>query len=304
MTFLDKALVTLMLLLTTGLTASADNGKFTVKSKDKFGIEREYFTGYTRGDYSKEMRRKFLPKYGAHAFEDIPKEYSLKEHVQRIFRQQCGDCWAQGATTAFETLIAFMDKASTYVSRQQVIDCSGYGSCGGGQISVKNFVKPKGAVYESDYPYKGSNGKCKTGVPVHQSAESTFFMEDNATWPEYQRAVLEVGPLEVCGASSALRNGGWVSSNGGGGIDHCYSLAGWYDGATHGKPAGSYAIIVNSWGTSWGDAGYGYYLMAKDGIHMDGNVIVEGAGLVYKPACTPQPVAAAGPDKSILLEGV
>lgn len=286
--------------------ADGDFSKFKVKSKDKFGVMREYFTGYvppTAHELLHRPVREFSPKLGAHAFEELPKEYVLKGNVQRIFSQECGDCWAQGASTAFETLVSLADKASIFVSRQQVIDCSGFGGCGGGQISVKDFVKPKGAVYESDYPYKGSNGKCKT-APRHQAAQDFFYMKDDATWPDYQRAVYEMGPLEVCGASSALKNGGWVSSNPGGGIDHCYALVGWYDGAMHGKPAGSYAIIANSWGSNWGDDGFGYYLMAKDGIHMNGNVIVEGGGFVYKPECDPQPVAAAGPDKSILVGGL
>lgn len=293
------------LALVTSCTAHAEGyEKFKVTAKDKFGKEQTYFTGRLPADLSKEMRRSFLPKFGKYAFQDIPKEYDLRPYAQRIFRQQCGDCWAQGAVSLFETLISLRDNKSTYISRQNVIDCSGSGSCGGGYLtSIKHFVKPKGAIYEQDYPYKGSNQKCQSGKPIHEMAESAFFMEDDATWPEYQRAVLETGPLEVCGASSSLGNGGWVSKNSGGSIDHCYALVGWLDGATHGKPAGSYSIILNSWGTNWGDKGYGYYLMAKDGVHMDGNVIVEGGGLVYKAACSPQPVANAGKEKSILVEG-
>ncbi len=157
-------------------------------------------------------------------------------------------------------------------------------------------------MYEADYPYRGSDQKCKTGLALHQKADDVFFVK-TLDWPTLQRAVVESGSLEVCGASSALGNGGWVSHNGGGGTDHCYSLVGYYDGAAHGKPAGSYAIIANSWGTNWGDGGYGYYLMAKDGIHLDGNVITEAAGFVYKPSCVPQPVSDAGGDKNVLLGG-
>lgn len=290
-----------VLFLITCFRAEADS--FKVKAHDKFGIEREYFTGYV---LNPEMRKRaqyrdFTKRLGATAFDPIPKELIYKDNVQRIFRQQCGDCWAQGASTTMETMVSLRDKASIFLSRQQVIDCSGQGSCGGGDISLSDFVKPKGAAYESDYPYQGHDGRCKS-VPLHQSAESMFMVKP-LTWSTLQRALMETGPLEVCGASSALGNGGWVSRNPGGGTDHCYSLVGWYDGATHGKPAGSYGIIANSWGTNWGDAGFGYYLMAKDGDHLDGNVITEAGGIVYKPACEPQPKADAGPDQSILIEG-
>lgn len=274
-----------------------------IKAKDKFGAIKEYFTGFIPDKFSTRniQRRNFSKKLGATAFQDFPKEFVLKDHVQRIFAQGCGDCWMQGAVTTFETLISLADKTSTFISRQQGIDCSGYGSCGGGQIAVGHFKKPKGAVYEADYNYKGFNQKCKTGAPLHQAAEDFFYIDGkDLTWPNLKRALMETGPLEVCGAASALGNGGWVSKNGGGAVNHCYALVGWYDGETHGKPKGEYGIIANSWGSDWGDDGYGYYLLAKDGINLDGNVITEAGGLVYKPECTPQPHADAGPEKTIL----
>jgi hypothetical protein len=243
--------------------------------------------------------REFPSTKGAHAFDPIPDEYYAPE--QRVFSQQCGDCWAQGGATAFESVVALYDKVSIFVSRQQVIDCSGDGSCNGGDISLNDYVKPRGAVYESDYPYVGSNQNCKSNAPIHQKADSEFQVSD-MTVPTFQRAMMETGPMEICGASGALGNGGWVERNPSGGTDHCYSFNGWYQGAKHGHKAGIYFIIVNSWGSDWGDNGKGYYLMAQDGVHFDGDVITEAGGVVYKPACTPQPSADAGADKSILLE--
>lgn len=270
--------------------------KFKVKAKDKFGIEQEYLTGYLPAP--KANNTQYRDFNGLTAFTPIPKELDMRPSVQRIFRQLCGDCWAQGAVTAFETLISWVDHVSTFISRQQVIDCSGFGSCGGGQISLEDFKTPKGAVYESDYPYKGNNQKCKTAA-IHQKAEDVFMVK-TLTWSNLQHALMETGPLEVCGSSSALGNGGWVAKNPGGGTDHCYGLVGFLDGATNGHPAGSYAIIANSWGTNWGDNGYGYYLIAKDGENLDGNVITEAGGIIYKASCTPQPSADAGPEKSII----
>lgn len=240
--------------------------------------------------------------YGEKGADPIPKEYSLKDDVQRVFRQRCGDCWAQGAASAFETLISSADKVSTFISRQQVIDCSGYGSCGGGRISLGNFVKPRGAVYEEDYPYVGRTQRCdKSALTYHQSVEDDPFRIKPLTLPNLQRAILETGPLEVCGSAGALGKGGWVSRNPRGSTNHCYAMVGWYDGETHGKPEGTYGIILNSWGESWGDEGYGYYLLAEDGENLDGSIITEAMGIAYKPACTPQPVANAGVDQNLIL---
>lgn len=289
-----------ILMLFSSIYAQADNlTGFKPYPSVKIGSQ-EYFTGYQPKQKPLNAQyRSFSPNKGAMAFEPIPKEFSMKESVQRIFRQLCGDCWAQGAITAFENIISWFDKASTFLSRQAQIDCSNFGSCGGGQLSMEALVT-KGATNESDYPYKGSNGKCKA-YPVRYKALDSFYVK-NLTWPELQRALLETGALEVCGASSALKSGGWVSSNPSGRVDHCYALVGWYDGLTHGKPAGSYGIIANSWGSGWGDNGFGYYLLAKDGINLDGDVITEAQGVIYKPACFPQPVANAGPEHHILVE--
>lgn len=278
----------------------AESRNFTVTAHDKFGNKQTYFTGFVRNPNRHVQVREFRENKGAFAFQPIPDEFYAPE--VRIFRQQCGDCWAQGAATAFESLVSMIDKVSLYVSRQKIIDCSDYGSCGGGELSIGDFVKPKGAAYESEYPYKGYNQSCKSSAPIHEQAQSAFDIKE-MTVPSFQRAMMEMGPFEVCGSSSALGDGGWVEGNYGGGTDHCYSFNGWQQGAKHGHQPGIYFTIVNSWGASWGDKGKGYYLMAKDGIHFDGNVITEAGGVVYKPACTPQPMANAGPDHMIILGG-
>lgn len=263
---------------------------------------KKYPTGYFPGfkQYYRAQYRDFSVKAGLTGADPVPAELDYKPFVQRIFRQECGDCWSQGGHTAFEALIALVDKQSRFLGRQWGIDCSGYGTCGGGQIMLGAFQSPKGSVYESEYPYVGRTQRCQMpSGPYHESTKGTFFVKD-LNWPNLKRALMESGPLEVCGSSSALGNGGWVSRNPGGGTDHCYSLVGWYDGAKHGKPAGEYGIIANSWGTSWGDGGYGYYLLAKNGKDLDGNVITEAAGMEYKSPC-PMPHADFGPDRSIKL---
>lgn len=263
---------------------------------------KKYPTGYSPGfkQYYRAQYRDFSVKAGHTAVDPTPEELDYKPFVQRIFRQLCGDCWTQGAATTFETLLAVVDRVSRFISRQAGIDCSGFGSCGGGQLSMAQYDSPRGAIYESEYKYVGSTQRCKMpSGPYHEASKGSFYVRD-LNWPNLKRALMESGPLEVCGASSALGSGGWVSRNPGGGVDHCYSLVGWYQGAKHGKPAGEYGIIANSWGTGWGDAGYGYYLLAKDGTHLDGNVITEAQGVEYKAMC-PMPHADGGPDRTIKL---
>lgn len=281
-----------LLIFLFALSAAADE---VVIAKDKFGVDQEYFTGYVPSpeQYKRVQFRDFRGKQGS-----LPKELDLRPYVQRIRRQQCGDCWAQGGMTIFEMAVSFYDKKSIFGSVQDVIDCSGYGSCNGGQLSVGHYVKPKGVVYESDYPYKGYNQKCKTGVQKREFAESAYFIRP-LTPENIRKAATEGAFIEVCGSARALGNGGWVSSNPSGMTDHCYGYVGYYDGSAHGKAAGTYDGIANSWGSSWGENGFGFY-RSKSEQDFGGDVITEAQAIMYKPVCTPQPLADAGGDKIIV----
>jgi C1A family cysteine protease len=258
---------------------------------------KKYHTGYKPLKSETGQTTYFFPSdLGAHAGEEPPEELDYRNLAGKVFEQQCGDCWAQGAKSAMEGVVALRDNSKINVSPQFVIDCSGFGSCNGGYISVDVFHK-LGAVYESEYPYKGVTQRCKYTGPYHEKAEKTGTI--NLSWADIKRALMEHGPLEVCGAASALGNGGWVEHNGGGATNHCYAMFGWLRGEKHGHKAGDYAIIKNSWGTSWGDAGWGYYLLGDK--FTGGNVITEAAFIDYKAECAPQPKADAGPDQMIIV---
>jgi C1A family cysteine protease len=291
-----------MLLLSIGSACIAKNRVFYDANLgyDIVQIDgHRYPTGYKKpGPEVKKSIHFFPPYLGYHAGEAAPEELDYRQFAGAVFYQQCGDCWAQGAKSAFEGVVGWKDNASINISPQFIIDCSGFGSCNGGYISVDVFKK-LGAVYESEYPYKGATQKCKYTGPYHQKAEATG--EVNLTWSDMKRALMELGPMEVCGSASALGNGGWVEKNASGATNHCYALFGWLKGEKHGKKAGDYAIIKNSWGTGWGDKGWGYYKLSNDGETFNGDVITEAAFTDYKASCTPQAKANAGADKIIVV---
>lgn len=291
------------LLLLLALLSSVSHAGTKVYRDAKLGYDiieidgKKYHTGYKPLKSDSKKTTHFFPEnLGAHAGEAAPEELDYRQHAGAVFEQQCGDCWAQGAKSAMEGVVSLRDGKKTNVSPQFVIDCSGFGSCGGGYISVDVFRK-LGSVYESEYPYRGVTQKCKYTGPYHEKADKTG--DVNLTWPDIKRALMELGPLEVCGSASALGNGGWVEKNGGGATNHCYALFGWLRGEKHGHKAGDYAIIKNSWGPGWGDNGYGYYLLGES--FTGGNVITEAAFIDYKPECTPQPKSDAGDDQMIVL---
>lgn len=259
---------------------------------------KKFHTGYKPLKDAKKTTFYFPSHLGTHAFEATPEELDLRPHAGKVFNQQCGDCWAQGAKSAFEGVLSLRDGKKVDISPQFIIDCSGFGSCNGGYISVEVFKK-KGGVYESEYPYKGFTQKCKYTGPYHEKADNVGTV--NMSWSDMKRAMWEMGPLEVCGSASALGNGGWVSKNAKGATNHCYAAFGWLRGEKHGQPAGDYILLKNSWSESWGDDGWGYYKLSTDGENFNGDVITEAAFIDYKAECTPQPKSDAGSEQTIII---
>lgn len=168
------------------------------------------------------------------------------------------------------------------------------------------FVKPKGVVYEGDYPYKGYDQKCPKNLPIHEQALSVYYIRP-LTPENVRRALFEGAFVEYCGSSGSLGSGGW-KKNTGGREDHCFAATGYFDGEMNGQLAGTYDGIVNSWGEKWGigwgsfKGGFGYYRSASD-QKFGGDVIDEAQAIMIQPACTPQPKADAGADKNIILKG-
>lgn len=292
----------LFLLISLPIFAQAENKEYFDPKLGYDIIEingKKFHTGYKKPAGMKTSTYFFPSWLGAHAGRPTPEELDYRKFAGEVFDQQCGDCWAQGAKSAMEGVVGLRDNASINISPQFIIDCSGFGSCNGGYISVDVFKK-KGVVYESEYPYKGITQKCKYTGPYHEKAQATGSV--NMAWSDVKRALMEHGPMEVCGSASALGNGGWVTKNPNGVTNHCWAMFGWLRGEKHGKPAGDYAIFKNSWGKGWGDTGWSYQKLSSDGENFDGDVMTEASFIDYKPECTPQPKADAGPDKTVVVQ--
>ena len=80
---------------------------------------------------------------------------------------QCGSCWAFAATAVHESMQIQKNRQPNTISlsEQQLVDCSGsYGNmgCNGGLASsAQKYIRDKGQVETSSYPYTAKTEPCK-----------------------------------------------------------------------------------------------------------------------------------------------
>ena len=166
------------------------------------------------------------------------------------------------AAHAVSSLHKITTKLSTSLSFQELLDC-----CPVSQPGAGSFVSPAdifrcvintthGLCTEADYP------RSKAREPCHSSScEAAFKLKGLEMLPAGNQTALEAAvatrPVAtgVNAGSTAfeLYTGGIISSGCEGAIDHYVLIVG------YGTDAGTgvdYWIAQNTWGTSWGEAGY------------------------------------------------
>ncbi|XP_047441746.1 cathepsin O isoform X2 [Mugil cephalus] len=174
----------------------------------------------------------------------------------------CGSCWAFSVVGAIQSVHAIGGAQLEQLSVQQVLDCSyNNAGCNGGSTSQAlnwlNRTRVK-LVPHSEYPYKAKMGICHFFSQSHAGvAVKNFNTYDFSGQEEAMMGHLaENGPLAAIVDAIS-----WQDYLGGIIQHHCSShranhavLIVGYD-TTGDIP---YWIVQNSWGTSWGNAGYVY----------------------------------------------
>jgi len=190
-------------------------------------------------------------------------DWRTKGAVSAIKDQgQCGSCWSFSTTGSTEGCHQITTGTLVSLSEQNLMDCSipqGNQGCDGGLMTqaMDYIISNKGIDTEASYPYTAEDG---TTCNYQQSNLGATLKSYTNVASGDEGALLSsvnMGPVSVAidasqssfqFYSSGVYNEPNCSSSQ---LDHGVLAIGW------GTDSGTdYWLVKNSWGTSWGQAGY------------------------------------------------
>mmetsp|Transcript_12918 Transcript_12918/g.26205 ORF Transcript_12918/g.26205 Transcript_12918/m.26205 type:complete len:409 (-) Transcript_12918:126-1352(-) len=195
----------------------------------------------------------------------------------------CGSCWAFSAIGAIEGAHYLDTGDLVALSEQQLVDCDKNDmGCGGGLMdNAFTFVEYNmtGICSQEDYPYAGhkhwfrgcmsEKGLCQ---PVPHTRVKSFTDVDNTE--EALVKALTVQPVSIAIQADLqsfrfYKSGVYDDPECGNNLDHGVLAVGYGVHDESGKP---YFKVRNSWGETWGDAGYVMMLRGDDAMaqHVNG----------------------------------
>ena len=184
----------------------------------------------------------------------------------------CGSCWAFAAAGATEAMVNlyYNQQLNLNLSEQDLLSCSGAGSCSGGYpYKALDYIKNKGIIDEATFPYIGNNGTCtsKGTNPSEIIKIGGRYDFGSSLYPKTEDVLkdmlIKMGPLSggLSDWAHAMTLVGYqVVKEGDKFFYRDLSLKRYWvtieaGNALIGKTVW---IFKNSWGSSFGDAGYIY----------------------------------------------
>jgi C1A family cysteine protease len=220
--------------------------------------EEEFVAKYTGLRYTGNEERK-VAKTTVSLGQQSAIDWRTKGAVNPVKDQgQCGSCWAFSATAAIEGAVFIKSKQLWNLAEQQMVDCgasTGNYGCNGGWMdyAFQYIINAGGQAQTNDYPYTARDGNCKFAQSMAKAKIANF----NDVGKNDCRGLLSAiaqAPISVAIAANAIMfysSGIFNNTACGTSLNHGVTAVGF--GTDSGQ---NYYIVRNSWGSSWGEAGY------------------------------------------------
>lgn len=190
-------------------------------------------------------------------------DWRKKNAVTPVKNQgQCGSCWAFSTTGSFEGAHAIATGNLVSFSEQQLVDCSsaqGNQGCNGGLMdqAFQYIITNKGLCTEASYPYTGADGTCASSSCKSAGTLSSFHdvtpNDENALKTAAAQQPVSVAVEADQTVFQFYTSGVLDDASCGTALDHGVLVVGYGHDSTANK---DFWIVKNSWGASWGAAGY------------------------------------------------
>jgi len=192
---------------------------------------------------------------------------------------QCGSCWSFSTTGLLEGFYFITNKKLVSFSEQQIVDCDtdqDEGCNGGLPSNALEYTAKAGLQTEDDYPYTATDGKCaykkRKAVNTNKGYTRVATQSADALKEALVNSPVSIG-IEADQKVFQFYSSGVIKKNCGDDLDHAVLAVGYT--TVNGDEA---FIVKNSWGTSWGQAGYVY--ISTDGKANNGNGV---CGILGEP---------------------
>jgi C1A family cysteine protease len=166
---------------------------------------------------------------------------------------QCGSCWAFATVAVIEGAEKIHKSQTVSLSEQELVDCDKKdGGCNGGNCDTAlAYAVSTGLETETAYPYKAKNQACAASTATtHLRISSAHSLSHPVAEANLFTSIQNNGPTAVyidASGSDFQNYKSGVITTGTKKLNHAVTAVGWTTNSI---------IIKNSWGTSWGQAGY------------------------------------------------